>query len=78
MRLMLVSFGAMIVVGILVLPELILFIVALVTGSMLFQWLTLIAGLGLGSFLLWLGIRLGSRWFDRAQAETYQSVLKFA
>jgi len=78
MRLMVVSFGAMIVVGVLVLPELILMAVALMTGSMLFQWLTLVVGLGLGSFLLWLGLRLGSRWFDRAQAETYQSVLKFA
>lgn len=78
MRLLLVSLGAMVVIGLLVLPELALFVVALITGSMLLQWLTLLVGLGLGTFLLWLGIRLGSRWFDRAQAETYQSVLKFA
>jgi ABC-2 type transport system permease protein len=77
-RLLLVSLGAMLVIGLLVLPELVLFVVALLTGSMLLQWLTLVVGLGLGSFLLWLGIRLGSRWFDRAQAETYQSVLTFA
>ncbi|MDI3331870.1 MAG: hypothetical protein QJR09_14230 [Micrococcus sp.] len=78
LRILLVSLGAMTVIGLLVLPELILFVIALLTGNMLFQWLTLAIGLGLGTFLLWLGIRLGSRWFDRAQAETYQSVLKFA
>jgi ABC-2 type transport system permease protein len=78
LRMLLVSLGAMVVIGVLVLPELILFVVALATGNMLFQWLTLGIGLGLGLFVVWLGIRLGSRWFDRAQAETYQSVLKFA
>lgn len=75
MRMMLISLGAMIVVGALSLPELVLYIVALVTGQMLFQWITLVVGLGLGSFLLWLGIRLGGRWFNRSQAETYQAVL---
>lgn len=75
MRMMLISVGAMIVVGALILPELVLYIVALVTGNMLFQWLTLVVGLGLGAFLLWIGIRKGGRWFDRAQSETYQSVL---
>jgi ABC-2 type transport system permease protein len=78
MRIMVVSLGAMLVVGALVLPELALYIVALVTGNMLFQWLTLVVGLGLGSFLLWLGIRLGAAWFDRSQAETYQSVVAAA
>ena len=78
MRLLLVSLGAMLVIGALVLPELALFVIAMVTGQALFQWLTLAAGLVLGTFLLWLGIRLGSRWFDRSQAETYQSVLTFA
>ncbi|MCY1158139.1 MAG: Tat (twin-arginine translocation) pathway signal sequence [Citricoccus sp.] len=78
MRMLLVSLGSMVVLGLLVLPELILFVVALLTGNILFQWLTLVVGLGLGLSVLWLGIRWGSRWFDRAQAETYQSVLKFA
>lgn len=78
MRILLVSFGAMLVVGLLILPQVVLYVVALLTGDMLFQWLTLIVGLGLGLFLLWLGIRIGSRWLDRTQAETYQSVLTFA
>ncbi len=77
-RMMLVSLGAMIAVGLLALPELILYVVAVVTGDALFQWLTLGVGLALGGFLLWLGIRLGGRWFDRSQAETYQSVLSAA
>ena len=77
-RMMLVSVGAMIVVGALSLPELVLYIVALVTGDMLFQWLTLVVGLGLGAVLLLLGIRMGGRWFDRSQAETYQAVLSAA
>lgn len=75
MRMMLISVGAMVVVGALTLPELVLYVVALVTGNMLFQWLTLLVGLGLGTVLLWLGIRMGGRWFNRSQAETYQSVL---
>ena len=37
-----------------------------------------VVGVVLGSALLWLGIRLGGRWFDRAQAETYQQVLRHA
>ncbi|WP_413543213.1 hypothetical protein [Citricoccus nitrophenolicus] len=74
-RMMLISLGAMVVVGALTLPELVLYIVALVTGDVLFQWLTLVVGLALGSFLLWLGIRMGGRWFNRSQAETYQAVL---
>jgi ABC-2 type transport system permease protein len=78
MRIMVVSLGSMVVVGALVVPELVLFIVALATGNVLFLWLTLVVGLGLGSFLLWLGVRLGARWFDRAQAETYQSVVAAA
>ncbi|MFC7402734.1 hypothetical protein [Citricoccus sp. GCM10030269] len=75
MRIMVVSLGAMIVVGALVIPEVALYIAALATGDILFHWLTLIVGLVLGGFLVWLGIRLGGSWFDRAQAETYQAVL---
>ncbi|WP_313821622.1 hypothetical protein [Citricoccus sp.] len=75
MRMMLISLGAMVVVGALCLPGLILYVVALATGAMPLMWITLVVGLGVGAFLLWLGIRLGAKWFDRSQAETYQSVL---
>lgn len=78
MRIMLVQLASMAVTVVLVLPELVLFIVALVTGDPLFHWLTLGVGLVLGAVLVWLGIRLGGRWFDRAQAETYQQVLRHA
>ncbi|QCU78403.1 Tat (twin-arginine translocation) pathway signal sequence [Citricoccus sp. SGAir0253] len=78
LRVMVVSLGALVVIGLLTLPELALFAAGLVTGSVLLHWLSLAAGLACGSLVLWLGIRVGGRWFDRAQAETYQSVLDFA
>ena len=78
MRIMLVQLVSMAATVLLILPELVLFIVALVTGEPLFHWLALAVGLVLGTVLLWLGIRLGGRWFDRAQSETYQQVLRHA
>ena len=78
MRIMLVQLVSMAATVLLILPELVLFIVALVTGDPLFHWLALAVGLVLGTVLLWLGIRLGGRWFDRAQSETYQQVLRHA
>ncbi len=78
MRIMLVQTASMAVAVVLLVPELVLYVVALVTGDPLFHWLTLVVGVVLGSALLWLGIRLGGRWFDRAQAETYQQVLRHA
>ena len=38
---------------------------------------TVALGLVWGAVALWLGVRLGARWYDRAQAETYQAVAAF-
>lgn len=78
MRTMLVQLASMVVCAVLLAPTAVLFVIALVSGEALFQWLALVVGVGLGVLLLWLGIRLGAHWFDRAQAETYQQVLSFS
>ena len=36
---------------------------------------TIGAALAVGA--LWLGVRMGAAWYDRAQAETYQAVAAF-
>ena len=54
-----------------------LVVVRLVTGAAVWGWVTVALGLAWGAVALWLGVRLGSRWYDRAQAETYQAVAAF-
>lgn len=53
--------------GVMVLPELILSIVALATGQMVFAWLALLVGVVLGAVFLAIGIRMGAKVYnDRA------------
>ncbi len=65
----LVTFVAWGVLGILVLPELALAVIGFVTGQAMWGWLALAVGVGLGSLLLVLGIRLGGRLLDRRAPE---------
>ncbi|MET4061253.1 ABC-2 type transport system permease protein [Arthrobacter sp. UYP6] len=58
----------------LVLPVLALALAAVLTGTALLGWLTLAAGLLLGSGLLLAGIRVGGRWMDRRAPELLASV----
>ena len=58
-------------------PFLAPFVVWLVTGAAVWGWVTVALGLVWGAVALWLGVRLGARWYDRAQAETYQAVAAF-
>lgn len=78
MRIMIVQTLSMLAALMLILPVGALFTVAMITGDALFHWLTLALGVILGTVLLWLGIRLGGRWYDRSQSETYQQVLRHA
>jgi ABC-2 type transport system permease protein len=60
----LAGFGGL---GVLVLPELILSVVALATGQMLFAWLALVVGVVLGAVFLVIGVRMGAKVYnDRA------------
>lgn len=77
MRIMLVQGAAMLVVVPLAVPVVVPFVVALVTQSAVWGWATLAVGLAWGAVALWLGVRMGAAWYDRAQAETYQAVAAF-
>ncbi|TFI14422.1 Tat (twin-arginine translocation) pathway signal sequence, partial [Thiopseudomonas sp. 4R-3cl] len=77
MRTMLVQGAAMLVSLALAVPFLVPFVVRLVTGAAVWGWVTVALGLAWGAVALWLGVRLGARWYDRAQAETYQAVAAF-
>lgn len=77
MRIMVVQGASMLVMVPLAVPVLVPFVVALVTGSAVWGWATLAVGLAWGAVALWLGVRMGAAWYDRAQAETYQAVAAF-
>ena len=77
MRTMLVQGAAMLVSLALAVPFLVPFVVRLATGAAVWGWVTVALGLAWGAVALWLGVRLGARWYDRAQAETYQAVAAF-
>lgn len=60
--------------GILVLPELILALVALASGQLIYAWLALAVGAVLGTLFLWLGIRQGAAIFNRRAPELLLAV----
>lgn len=62
----------------LVLPELILVIVGLAVHQVLFGWIALTVGLVLGGLFLFLGIRLGGRWYNRRSPELLLAVSRSA
>ena len=66
------TFGIMFV---LLLPALGLLVAQLVTGQVLYGWLALPVGIGLGAVLLVLGIRLGGRWLESRLPELMQAVM---
>jgi len=60
------------------LPEIILALVAIRGGAPVFAWLTLVVGLGLGSVLLALGVRIGGRTLDRTGPDLLRRIMAFA
>ena len=76
-RTMVVQFGALLASAAMALPMLVPAIVFSVTREPVWSWVALAVGLAWGALLLWLGVRLGARWYDRAQAETFQAVKAF-
>lgn len=52
------------ILAVLALPEIVLAITAGATGSLLLGWIALVTGVGLGTVLLVLGIRIGGRELD--------------
>ncbi len=61
--------------GILILPELVLALLGWATDSLLLGWLSLAVGLGLGSTLLVVAIRLGGRIMDDRGPELLTSLM---
>ncbi|HWH98095.1 MAG TPA: transporter, partial [Pseudolysinimonas sp.] len=67
--LMLSMLGTWTVLGLLMIPELVLAIIALVTGNQLFGVLSIVVGLVLGGILTVVGINVGGRLLDRRGPE---------
>ncbi|MGV8883037.1 MAG: transporter [Rhodoglobus sp.] len=67
--LMLSMFATWAILGVLVLPELILAIVGFATGNALLGWLSIVVGLGLGTVLLIVGVRVGGSIYERRGPE---------
>jgi ABC-2 type transport system permease protein len=55
-------------------PELVLTVMAVTTQEPVYGWLSLAAGLLLGSVLLAVGLRVGGRWYDSRTPELLESV----
>jgi ABC-2 type transport system permease protein len=75
---MLTQFAGFGGLGLLVLPELVLVIVALATRQPLLAWIALPVGLLLGAVVLVLGIRTGGRVYDRRAPELLLALTKDA
>lgn len=75
---MLTQFAGFGGLGLLVLPELVLVIVALATRQPLLAWIALPVGLLLGAVVLVLGIRTGGRAYDRRAPELLLALTKDA
>lgn len=74
MRMALTQSALMIGIAVLCAPTLLGYVVAVLTSSALWSWLTLPVGFVLGGVLLWLGVRIGGRWMDSRGPELMQSV----
>lgn len=70
----LIQLAGFVGLGVLVLPELILLIVALATGQVLYSWLALVVGMILGALFLVFGIRQGAKIYDKRAPELLLSV----
>ncbi len=62
---MITTFATWGILTVLILPELLLFIIAAVTGQAMFGWIALVVGAILGPLFLALGIRIGGARLDR-------------
>jgi ABC-2 type transport system permease protein len=70
------TFAAWGVIAVLCLPEIVLFIVSLVTREAVWGWLGLLIAVVLGSVLLVVGVRLGGRVLDARAPELLQQLRK--
>ncbi|MFP7762041.1 transporter [Marisediminicola sp. LYQ85] len=70
------SFAVMGLLLLAILPELILGIIALVTGNLVLGWISLVVGVVLGAGLTVAGIRIGGRIVDRRAPELLASLTK--
>lgn len=75
-RTMVVQTVGMITQIVLSAPVIILAVVAVLTDSQAWGIITLLVGVLYGAGLLWAGVRLGAKWYERALPETYQSIVK--
>jgi ABC-2 type transport system permease protein len=71
------TLGGLVLVA-LVLPEVALGVAAVVTGSALLGVLGLVVGVGLGTTLLVVGVRLGGDLYDRRAPQLLQTLVSFA
>ncbi len=76
MQMFVVQMGGFLVLGLLVVPELVLAILAFATGQSMYGWLALGVGTILGAVFLVVGIRSGGRWFDNRAPELLAEVSK--
>ncbi|CAN5135716.1 hypothetical protein BH09ACT2_BH09ACT2_14150 [soil metagenome] len=72
----LTTFATWGVLAVLVLPELVLAVVGAATGVALLGWIGLVVGIGLGSVLMIIGIRLGGAQLDRAAPELLEHLAR--
>ena len=77
-RMMLVQTVGMVVQFLIALPVVIPAVVALVLQSQVWGIITLMIGVLYGAGMLWAGVKIGAKWYDRALPETYQSIVKVA
>ena len=77
-RIMLVQTVGMLLQFVVALPVVIPAVVALILDSQAWGIVTLMIGVLYGVGLLWAGVKLGAKWYERALPETYQSIVKVA
>ncbi|GAA4112933.1 hypothetical protein [Enteractinococcus coprophilus] len=77
-RIMLVQTVGMLMQFFIALPVVIPAVVALIVGSPAWGIITLMIGVLYGAGMLWAGVRIGAKWYERALPETYQSIVKVA
>lgn len=76
-RLMIVQLGMMLSALALMLPELILVFFLLVSGEAWLAWVLGVGSVLKGAALVWLGVRLGARVYERSQPELFQQVSQY-
>lgn len=57
-------------------PVIVLAAIAILTDSQVWGIITLMVGVLYGAGMLWAGVKLGAKWYERALPETYQSIVK--